>query len=172
MSDLRIKPLPPETLAAQRPVVEAPRQAVTPAVSTPGGSANGSATGNGGGETPREQYISPFISIDPTSGLVITQYRDSESGELQQQYPSEKVVREYRNLQPAAVSPSGGRGVAPPAGPSAEPAGQAEAVIIGRAASGPVQGVPAPAPAPVPGARPAPAPVAAVPTGGVDKGSA
>lgn len=169
MSDLRIQPLPPETLAAQRPVIEPSRPAVAPAASAPEGGSNGGTAGSGG-ETPRDQYISPFITIDPKSGLVITQYRNSETGQLQQQYPSEKVVREYRNLQPTAVSPSGGRAVA--SGQPADTGRQADLVTIGRAApgsSGQGAAVPTPAPSLAPASTPA---VAAAPTGGVDKGSA
>ncbi len=177
MLDLRIQPLPPETLAAQRPTAEPSRPTVAP-VSTPAqGGGTGGAANNGGTETPREQYVSPFITIDPTSGLVITQYRDSSTGELQQQYPSEKVVRQYRNLQPPSVSPSGGRidaaagqataGQPVPGQPAGPVAGQGDAVTIGRLGSGP--GSPAQIAAP---ATPAPAQAPAAPTGGVDKGSA
>lgn len=185
MLDLRIQPLPPETLAAQRPTVEPSRPAVAPVATPAQGGGTGGAANNGGTETPREQYVSPFITIDPTSGLVITQYRDSSTGELQQQYPSEKVVREYRNLQPPSVSPSGGRidtaagqpTTAQPAagqatagqpvpGQPASPIGSlGDTVTIDRLGSGP--GSPARIAAP---ATPAQAPAA--PTGGVDKGSA
>lgn len=170
MSDLRIQPLPPE--AAQRPIVEPARPAAATASSASAGNANGGTANGGGSETPRDQYISPFISIDPTSGLVITQYRNSESGELLQQYPSQKVVREYQNLQPAAVSPSGGRGVSPAPGQAADAGAQGYVATIGRSAPGNPAPVPAPAPTAAPTPAPAPAPVAAAPTGGVDKGSA
>jgi hypothetical protein len=180
--DLRIQPLPPETLAAQRPAAEPARPAVAP-VATPGqGGGTGGAANNGGTETPREQYVSPFITIDPTSGLVITQYRDSSTGELQQQYPSEKVVRQYRNLQPPSVSPSGGRidtaagqaiagqptaGQPVPGQPASPVGSQGDAVTIGRLGSGTASPAQIAAPA-----TPAPAQAPAAPTGGVDKGSA
>jgi len=178
VSDLRIQPLPPETLAVQRPVVDPSRAAGITAAATPAaaassqGNASGGGSGAAGGEAPRDQYISPFITIDPTSGLVITQYRNSETGQLQKQYPSEKAVREYRNLQPAVVSASGERGAAPASGArAADPAATADGPIAGRAPA------PAPAvqsPAPVQAAAPSPAaqPAAPGPSGGLDKGSA
>ncbi len=178
MSDLRIQPLPPETLAAQRPVVDPSRAAGVTAAATPAvaASSQGNASGGGGAagaETPRDQYISPFITIDPTSGLVITQYRNSETGQLQKQYPSEKAVREYRNLQPAAVSASGERGAAPATGAArpAAPATTADGPAPGRAAA-PVPAVQSPAPVQVATPSPAPQPAAPAPSGGLDKGSA
>lgn len=176
MSDLRIQPLPPETLAVQRPVVDTSRAAGITAAATPtvAAGSQGNASGGGGGaagaETPRDQYISPFITIDPTSGLVITQYRNSETGQLQKQYPSEKAVREYRNLQPAVVSASGERGAAPGARP-ADPAATADGPIPGRA---PAPALAVQSPAPVQAAAPSPAaqPAAPGPSGGLDKGSA
>lgn len=182
MLDLRIQPLPPETLAAQRPTAEPSRPIVAPVTTPAQGGGSGGTANNGGTETPREQYVSPFITIDPTSGLVITQYRDSATGELQQQYPSEKVVREYRNLQPPSVSPSGGRidtaagqptagqptaGQPVPGQPASPVGSQGDSVTIGRPGSG--TGGPVQSAAP---ATPAPAPAPAAPTGGVDKGSA
>lgn len=187
MSDLRIQPWPPETLAAQRPVVDPRPAAAAAAVTVPaasagsGGSSSGNATNGDGAREQREQYVSPFISIDPTSGLVITQYRNSETGELQQQYPSAKVVREYRNLQPPAVTPSGGQ-PAPTRAPGqpAEPGGQpADVVTIGLVAqgAGPVPDGAATVPSPTPAPTPAPVPAAtpatpAASTGGLDKGAA
>lgn len=40
-------------------------------------------------------YISPFIRLDIASRLAIVEIRNSETGEVQQQYPSPRVVREY-----------------------------------------------------------------------------
>lgn len=196
MSDLRIQPLPPETLAAQRPAIDPARAAGVSAAATPavaasgqgnaGGGGSGTGSGAPGGETPRDQYISPFITIDPSSGLVITQYRNSETGQLQKQYPSEKAVREYRNLQPAAVTVSGGRGAAASpdarsdAVPATEGAGPGRAAAsatpvgqppVGQAPVGLAQVGLAPA-QPATSPPPTPQPAAAAPTGGLDKGSA
>lgn len=41
------------------------------------------------------QYISPVIKVDNNSGLAILQVRNGQTGETEQQYPSNKVVREY-----------------------------------------------------------------------------
>lgn len=45
-------------------------------------------------------YLSPFIRLDLQTRLAIVQYRDSETGEVQQQYPSPRVVREYQQNLP------------------------------------------------------------------------
>ncbi|MGL1446915.1 hypothetical protein ACSTIZ_00210, partial [Vibrio parahaemolyticus] len=63
MLDLRIQPLPPETLAVQRPATEPARPAVAPVATPAQGGGTGGAANNGGVETPREQYVSPFITI-------------------------------------------------------------------------------------------------------------
>ena len=45
-------------------------------------------------------YVSPFIRIDLTSRLAIVEIRNSETGEVQQQYPSPRAVREYAQNLP------------------------------------------------------------------------
>lgn len=45
-------------------------------------------------------YLSPFIRLDLQTRLAIVEYRDSETGEVQQQYPSPRVVREYQQNLP------------------------------------------------------------------------
>lgn len=43
-------------------------------------------------------YISPALSYDPSTHLVITQYRDTETGKVRLQIPAEKVVETYRRI--------------------------------------------------------------------------
>jgi hypothetical protein len=45
-------------------------------------------------------YVSPFIRLDITSRLAIVEIRNSETGEVQQQYPSPRAVREYQQNLP------------------------------------------------------------------------
>lgn len=45
-------------------------------------------------------FVSPFIRLDITSRLAIVEIRNSETGEVQQQYPSPKAVREYTQNLP------------------------------------------------------------------------
>lgn len=48
------------------------------------------------------RFLSPRVELDPASNLVVVQYRDSETGDVVRQYPSEAVVREYKRQQSAA----------------------------------------------------------------------
>ena len=41
-------------------------------------------------------YISPVIHVDSEAGVAILQYRDSSSGDVTAQFPSETVVKRYR----------------------------------------------------------------------------
>lgn len=45
-------------------------------------------------------FVSPFIRFDITSRLAIVEIRNSETGEVQQQYPSPRAVREYQQNLP------------------------------------------------------------------------
>ena len=47
-------------------------------------------------------YVSPFIRFDITSRLAIVEIRNSDTGEVQQQYPSPRAVREYTQNLPEA----------------------------------------------------------------------
>lgn len=46
-------------------------------------------------------FVSPFIRFDITARLAIVEIRNSETGEVQQQYPSPRAVREYQQNLPA-----------------------------------------------------------------------
>jgi hypothetical protein len=44
-------------------------------------------------------YLSPVYRFDPVSRLAILSYRDPTSGTVTQQFPSEKVVEQYRRTR-------------------------------------------------------------------------
>ncbi len=67
-----------------------------------------------------EVYYSPKGRIDPSSGLYVLQVRDSESGEVIQQYPKEKGAQDYRRAADASASSTAAAPV--PAAPVAAPA--------------------------------------------------
>lgn len=53
-------------------------------------------------------YLSPFIRLDLETRLAIVEFRDSQTGAVKQQYPSPRIVEQYRqnlpessDLQPA-----------------------------------------------------------------------
>lgn len=45
-------------------------------------------------------YLSPFIRFDLQTRLAIVEFRDSQSGRVEQQYPSPRAVREYQQNLP------------------------------------------------------------------------
>lgn len=111
--------------------------------------------------TPSGQfYISPILTFDSRALTVIFQVRDSESGDVTRQFPSETVVERYRRdpsarpfvLPEPAASEEQETGPPPPTigGPVAEAANEAEA-----------RGETLPGPTP-----PGPSPQGASPTGG------
>lgn len=65
-------------------------------------------------------YISPIIQYDSDAAIAVLMFRDGDSGSVETQYPSERVVREYRlrGREGEASSPdsrsseSGGKSVA------------------------------------------------------------
>ncbi|MBP7066597.1 hypothetical protein [Ferrovibrio sp.] len=101
-------------------------------------------------------YVSPFIRLDTSTRLAILEFRDSETGEVQQQYPSPRAVKEYaQNLPDNFDLPRvGGKGrgedapeQAPPSfgKPANEPTGEVRIIGAGSGAPTP-QPVPQPAP--------------------------
>ena len=55
-------------------------------------------------ETPREPYLSPVFRFDKQARVLVFQFRDSETGNVTRQYPSEKVVKLYRDNAPKDAS--------------------------------------------------------------------
>jgi hypothetical protein len=100
-------------------------------------------------------FVSPFIRFDITARLAIVEIRNSETGEVQQQYPSPRAVREYQqhlpedsNLraqdnaapQPRIIGSAEDRAASAPAPNTTAPAPQAAAASA--AAFSSLQGVP------------------------------
>jgi uncharacterized FlaG/YvyC family protein len=50
----------------------------------------------------RAPYVSPYLSIDRSSNRAVLQIRDSETGDVLRQYPTESQLRAYRQAQEAA----------------------------------------------------------------------
>jgi len=51
-------------------------------------------------------YISPYITIDPDTHIVIAESRDPQTGAVINQYPSKSVVAEYRKISQGDESPA------------------------------------------------------------------
>lgn len=100
-------------------------------------------------------FVSPFIRFDITARLAIVEIRNSETGEVQQQYPSPRAVREYQQHLPEdsnlraqdnaapqlrIIGSAEYRATSAPAPNSAAPAPQA--VAASAAAFSSLQGVP------------------------------
>lgn len=84
-------------------------------------------------------FVSPFIRFDITARLAIVEIRNSETGEVQQQYPSPRAVREYQQHLPED-SNLRSKGSQDSAAPQPRIIGSAE----DRAASAPAPSSPAP----------------------------
>ncbi len=85
--------------------------------------ASGSATVPVAAERPQEPFLSPVFRFDKQARVLVFQFRDSETGDVTRQYPSEKVVRLYRDNAPQATpaappSEFGGGGSEEPAAAS------------------------------------------------------
>jgi len=52
-------------------------------------------------ETARTPFVSPYISLDRSSNRAVLQIRDSDTGDVVRQYPTESQLRAYRNAQEA-----------------------------------------------------------------------
>lgn len=57
-------------------------------------------TAEAGGNLPKAPYISPFISVDPNYNKAVLQIRDSDTGDVLRQFPTE-VSLEARRVQEA-----------------------------------------------------------------------
>ncbi len=57
-------------------------------------------------ETPQEPFLSPVFRFDKQARVLVFQFRDSETGNVTRQYPSEKVVKLYRDNAPKDVAPA------------------------------------------------------------------
>lgn len=59
-------------------------------------------------EVAQAPYVSPYISIDRNSSKAILQIRDSDTGDVLRQFPTEGQLKAYRSAQ--QTSPSIGAG--------------------------------------------------------------
>lgn len=50
-------------------------------------------------------YMTPIIKVEPTVGLALLVVRDANTGEVQAQYPAERVVEEYRHAEAKGAAP-------------------------------------------------------------------
>jgi len=50
-------------------------------------------------EVPRAPYVSPYIFVDVTFNEAVLQIRDSETGDVVRQFPSESQLEAYRRAQ-------------------------------------------------------------------------
>jgi hypothetical protein len=63
----------------------------------------------------RDAYFSPVFKFDKAARVVVFQFRDGETGDVTRQYPSEKVVKLYRDGASIKPGPRGGEGGNDPA---------------------------------------------------------
>jgi len=54
-------------------------------------------------EVAKTPYISPYISIDRQSNKAVLQIRDSDTGDVVTQYPTEGQLKAYRQAQQASI---------------------------------------------------------------------
>ena len=64
---------------------------------------------------PGISYVSPVLRYDPDARVVVLQHRDTETGKISRQFPSEEALRDIKANAVAEASPpdnaSAGEGV-------------------------------------------------------------
>ncbi|WP_146747648.1 hypothetical protein [Paramagnetospirillum kuznetsovii] len=101
-------------------------------------------------------FISPVVNFNYQAGLAVVEFRDGQTGEVRDQYPSKKAVEEY--IRHGASSQESSASTSPPdPGPAPQATGTDPAVTAAIGAAPPAAPVSAPAPAPAPTPAPAPA---------------
>ena len=80
-------------------------------------------------DAPVQGFISPVINVDTQSGVAVLQFRDDQSGEVTVQFPSETVVRKYREGEVVA------HGNAPAPSATGESSGNANPTEVAPAGS-------------------------------------
>ena len=91
-----------------------------------------------------QQFISPVVTVDNSSGLAIIQYRDSQTGETEVQWPSPKAVQQYvaRTTDPLEASLDAG---SQSSGTQQAQKSEADTAVVDQAAGGaPAEGSDAP----------------------------
>jgi hypothetical protein len=71
-------------------------------------------------EQPRDAYFSPVFKFDKAARVVVFQFRDGETGDVTRQYPSEKVVKLYRDGASIQTGARGDESAAPDQSGTAE----------------------------------------------------
>jgi len=67
-----------------------------------------------GGQAPvKLPYVSPVLSYDNDAAMAVLLFRNSETGDVERQIPSEQVVREYRLRGPFSGTEDGRDGGTP-----------------------------------------------------------
>ncbi|MFV3077261.1 hypothetical protein [Niveispirillum fermenti] len=84
-------------------------------------------------------YLSPVLQYDNDAAIAILMFRDGNNGDVEQQYPSKQVVREYQlrgreMAMPASTRDEGGQGE--PQGNSLLSSARADVAAIAGAARG------------------------------------
>ncbi|MGF7173826.1 hypothetical protein [Azospirillum doebereinerae] len=63
-------------------------------------------------------YISPYLQYDQGARVAVMLFRDTDTGETQDQIPSRRVVEEYRRAASRPQPETGGKGASDSSGPS------------------------------------------------------
>jgi uncharacterized FlaG/YvyC family protein len=97
-------------------------------------------------EAARAPYVSPYISIDKSSSRAILQIRDSDTGDVVRQFPTEGQLRAYQNAQQFSDRQKAqtDRQVREATGASPEAASSVEAPVVADVAAPSVSAAPAP----------------------------
>ncbi len=91
-----------------------------------------------------QQFISPVVTVDNSSGLAIIQYRDAQTGETEVQWPSPKAVQQYaaRAVEPQEADQEAG---SQSAATQQAPKSEAASAVADQASGGaPAEGATAP----------------------------
>ena len=136
MSDLSIKSTP-------EGVVTPPRSVASFDHKSAAGAAPNASVGKGSAPDVSNYVTSPKGVVDPKSGVYVLQYRDGATGEVLNQYPSQKAVSAYKR------GAENGEVAAPPAATSTAQSGAGQSTPPGAVStpSGSVESVGAPSPA-------------------------
>jgi len=88
-----------------------------------------SSTENNGSASPAAFYPSPIYQVDPLAKVTVMEFRDPNTGTVTNQYPSAKVVEQYRRQRQAGISQADGAGKT--SGATGSKAGTGETAGIG-----------------------------------------
>ena len=126
-------------------------QAVQPPLASVSQPASDSSVAAAPAETFKPYYYSPALTIDPATGTDVIQIRDSSTGAVTAQYPSEKDLKAYSEKSLKPENPPAAHAAEAPPAPATHPAASAPAAKQAAAAT-----APAATPASVPAAATAP----------------